>query len=104
MNTQDDETKAKENPLIVENDDGSITVKFPEKRKPKVDGTAVSELTMRELTVADMLVGRAQGKSDNAETEICTIAMLMELAPDTLKAFSVRHYGRLQEAFALFHD
>lgn len=103
MDTPEEETKNEENPLIVHNDDGSITVKFPEKRKPTIDGTELSEVTLRELTVGDSLVGRAQGKGDDAEVEVCTIAMLMEVAPDVLKGFSMRHYSRLQDAYADFH-
>lgn len=102
MGTPEEETTNGKNPLIVDNDDGTKTIRFPEKRKPMIDGTEVKELNMREPTVGDSLVGRAQGKGDDAETEIATIAMLLELAPETLRGFSLRHYGRLQDAYAAF--
>ena len=87
-------------PNIIENADGSVTVKFDD-RPLKIDGTAVKSLNMREPTVNDQLVARKSGLGDE-EAEVNMIANLCELPPDAVRGMTMRQYVRLQEALAGF--
>jgi len=78
---------------IIENADGSVTVKFDD-RPLKVDGTEVKSLTLREPTVEDQLIARKSG-ADPAEAEVVLTANLCD-------GFTMRQYSRLQTALAGF--
>ncbi|PID95841.1 MAG: hypothetical protein CSA85_00305 [Alphaproteobacteria bacterium] len=85
---------------IAENTDGSVTVKFDD-RPLKIDGTEVKSLQMREPTVDDQLIA-SKASSDAAEGEIALIANLCEVAPETVREFTMRQYRRLQAALSGF--
>ena len=85
---------------IIENADGSVTVKFDD-RPLKIDGTEVKSLTLREPTVEDQLIARKSG-ADPAEAEVVLTANLCDLAPETVRGFTMRQYNRLQTALAGF--
>jgi hypothetical protein len=89
-------------PWLVENDDGSITVKFDDmKRPPKIDGTEVKSLTLREPTVNDQLIAD-KGSSHAGDKEVSIIANLTEQAPEAISGMTLKQYGRLQDAYAFF--
>ena len=66
---------------------------------PKIDGTEVDHLIMREPTVGDQLA--VEGKSV-MQAEVALFANLCGLAPDSISGLPMRHYGRLQEAYGSF--
>ncbi|WP_298937551.1 phage tail assembly protein [uncultured Ruegeria sp.] len=86
---------------LTEEDDGSMTVSFADlKNKPKLDGTEVSSLTMREPTVADELA--IEKIKSIGERESQAIANLTEQSPETIRGLTMRQYGRLQDAYGVF--
>ena len=86
---------------LTEEDDGSITVSFKDlKNKPKLDGTEVSSLTMREPTVADELA--IEKIKSVGERESQAIANLTEQSPEAIRGLTMRQYGRLQDAYGVF--
>ncbi len=93
-------SEGKKQEWIVENEDGSVTVKFDD-RPLKIDGTEVKSLQMREPTVDDQLIAD-KGSSSAAEGEIALIANLCEVAPETVRGITMRQYRRLQTALSGF--
>ncbi|WP_299084336.1 phage tail assembly protein [uncultured Ruegeria sp.] len=86
---------------LTEEDDGSMTVSFADlKNKPKLDGTEVSSLTMREPTVADELA--IEKIKSVGERESQAIANLTEQSPEAIRGLTMRQYGRLQDAYGVF--
>jgi len=86
---------------LTEEDDGSMTVSFKDmKNKPKLDGTEVSSLTMREPTVADELA--IEKIKSVGERESQAIANLTEQSPEAIRGLTMRQYGRLQDAYGVF--
>lgn len=89
---------------LVENEDGSITIKFDDlKRAPKIDGTEVKVLVMREPTVGDQLLAD-KSSAHAGDREVTVFANLTEQSPGAIEALSLRQYGRLQEAYSAFLD
>lgn len=66
---------------------------------PKIDGTEVDHLVMREPTVADQLA--VEGKSA-MKAEVALFANLCGQAPESIEGLSLKQYGRLQEAYGSF--
>jgi len=86
---------------LTEEDDGSMTVSFADlKNKPKLDGTEVSSLTIREPTVADELA--IEKIKSVGERESQAIANLTEQSPEAIRGLTMRQYGRLQDAYGVF--
>jgi len=86
---------------LTEEDDGSMTVSFKDlKNKPKLDGTEVSSLTMREPTVADELA--IEKIKSVGERESQAIANLTEQSPEAIRGLTMRQYARLQDAYGVF--
>ena len=86
---------------MTEEDDGSITVSFADlKKKPKLDGTEVSSLTLREPTVADELA--IENIKSFGQRECRAIANLTEQSPEAIGGLTMRQYGRLQDAYGVF--
>lgn len=67
--------------------------------------SGISEISMREPTVQDLLSAelQAKGKSD-AEQEITMFANLCEIAPDFIKSLGLKDYKRIQESYRLFTE
>lgn len=86
---------------ITDQVDGSKLVDFSDKPL-KIDGTDVTKMVMREPTVGDQLA--VEHIKSAAESEVNIIANLCEIAPDAMHGFTMRQYGRLQEAYAAFMD
>ena len=93
-------SEGKKQEWIVENEDGSVTIKFDD-RPLKIDGTEVKSLQMREPTVDDQLIAD-KGSSSAAEGEIALIANLCEIAPEMVRGITMRQYRRLQTALSGF--
>ena len=93
-------SEGKKQEWIVENEDGSVTVKFDD-RPLKIDGTEVKSLQMREPTVDDQLIAD-KGSNTAAEGEIALIANLCEVAPEMVRGITMRQYRRLQTALSGF--
>jgi hypothetical protein len=85
---------------LVENDDGSLTINF-ESRPPKIDGTEVKSLKMREPFVDDQLAADSAGSS-SALSEISLISNLCEISPEAVRSMTMRQYSRLQTALSVF--
>lgn len=66
-----------------------------------VSGVNVKSVRMREPTVADQLAAD-EFKGGDAAKEIQTMANLCQVAPDELKALTLKDYKRLQTAFLGF--
>ena len=68
----------------------------------KIDGTAVTRLTMREPTVRDEMLARKTADGDGANNEIILLANLCGLSEEDMRNVTLRNYRRLQEAFLGF--
>lgn len=88
---------------LTEQDDGSVIISFRDaKRKPKIDGTEVSELAMREPSIEDQLTQQKKHKH-MGDAEVALIANLTEQSPEAIRGLSVRHFSRCQRALAFFN-
>lgn len=67
----------------------------------KINGVEAKSLTMREPTVQDQLDVAAL-KDDPIAQELTIIANLCDVAPDDLKALTLKDYKGLQEAYVGF--
>ena len=85
---------------LQENPDGSITIDFGD-RAPKIDGTLVKSLVVREPTVGDQLAAQ-RGQADAAVAEVALLANLTEQTPEAIRGLTMRQYSRLQAALAVF--
>lgn len=83
-----------------EQSDGSMLIDFTD-RPLTIDGTTVKQLTMREPTVEDQIIAKKAG-ADAAEAEVSMFANLIELPPEQVRGFKMRHYTRLQAAYQDF--
>lgn len=81
--------------------DGSKLIDFSDKPL-KIDGTDVTKMVMREPVVGDQLA--VEQIKSAAESEVNIIANLCEIAPNVVHGFTMRQYGRLQDAYAAFMD
>ncbi|MFQ2188677.1 phage tail assembly protein [Aeromonas jandaei] len=81
------------------NDDGSADITLS--RPADIGGTKVSVLRMREPTVGDQEIAFQMSGSDAAK-EITMFANLCGVAPDDVRKFPLRDYGRLQKAYSVF--
>ena len=89
---------------LTEEDDGSCTISFKgSKRLPKIDGTEVSELRMREPSVEDQLTEEKR-HPHKGDVEIAIIANLTEQSPEAIRGLSMRHYNRCASALAFFQS
>jgi len=88
----------KETPEYIEERDGFMYVTLAS--PATIEGTKLDVMKMREPTVGDMR--RMQKIKDEAEREIVGMSDLCEISPKDVEGLSLRNYGRLQEAFALF--
>jgi len=68
-----------------------------------LDGTQTSRVTMREPTVQDQLDVQAI-KASEAYREVTLMANLCSLAPEQIKAMTMRNYRRLQGALEVFTE
>lgn len=68
-----------------------------------IAGVQTDAVRMREPLLRDQLV-MSSAKGTDAEREVMLIANLCEIAPDDLKAMTLRNYTRLQKAFLGFID
>lgn len=84
---------------MTENADGSLTVELI--KGFDQDGTRVKALRMREPTVEDQLAATEAGGSD-AIKEVRLIANLCEVAPEAIRALTIRDYYRVQGAYSAF--
>ena len=75
----------------------TIELKYP----VTVDGTEISQLTMRNPKVSDMLAGEKGGGSD-VKKEIRTFAHLCEISPETIEELYGADYLALQKAYKNF--
>ena len=86
---------------LTEHEDGSVSVRF--KRPVQLGGVEVSEIRLRELTVADQIAASRAGKG--VEVDVMLICNLSEAAtPDEVKALPSRAFNRLQDGLRLFLD
>ena len=85
--------------IRIENGVATITLSRPF----KTDAGTVSEIAMREPTVADDLAADDAPGSD-LQKEIRLFANLCQLAPDDIKRLPRRDYRRLQTASLVFQD
>ncbi|RYH04136.1 phage tail assembly protein [Salipiger sp. IMCC34102] len=92
------QSKADALPDYLVRDGETIAITF-DGAGPKIDGTAVKTITMREPTVGDQLA--VEGKSA-MRAEVAMFANLCDLDPETVSSLSMKHYGRLQEAYGSF--
>lgn len=81
------------------NDDGSADITLS--RPADIGGTKVSVLRMREPTVGDQEIAFQISGSDAAK-EITMFANLCGVAPDDVRKFPLRDYGRMQKAYSVF--
>lgn len=87
--------------FITTHQDGSVTVSLV--KGITVSGAHSKTLTMREPTVADQIAAQHHSKQAT-EQEVWLIASLAMVAPDDIKALSLRDYRRVQEALMGFAD
>lgn len=66
-----------------------------------IAGAKVSFVRMREPTAGDHLAYSEQPGSEAAK-EIALFANLCEIAPEDIRALTVRNYRRLQDAYGVF--
>ena len=81
------------------NDDGSADITLS--RPADIGGAKVAVLRMREPTVGDQEIAFQMSGSDAAK-EISMFANLCGVAPDDVRKFPLRDYGRLQKAYSVF--
>ena len=81
------------------NDDGSADITLS--RPADIGGTKVSVLRMREPTVGDQEIAFQISGSDAAK-EITMFANQCGVAPDDVRKFPLRDYGRMQKAYSVF--
>lgn len=77
------------------------SVDIPLTRPLDIDGAKVAALRMREPTVADQLAAEEAGGTAAAQ-ELALIANLCMMAPDQIKALTLRDYKKVQVAFMGF--
>ena len=65
-------------------------------------GRTITELSIREPKVKDMLAAQKQAKGDSAESEIRLIANLAEVTPEDVQELSIRDYNSVQEVLKSF--
>ena len=75
----------------------TIELKYP----ITVDGAEISQLSMRNPKVSDMLAGEKGGGTD-AKKEIRTFANLCEVSPETIEELYGADYLALQKAYKNF--
>ena len=85
---------------LTDNDDGTMTIRY-EKRAPKIDGTEVKELVLREPTVADEMASQKASTLD-AEQEVVLFSGLLEVSPEAVRGMTIFQYKRVSLAYALF--
>ena len=66
-----------------------------------INGTKVSQLSMREPTVEDQLTADAFNGSDSLK-EVQLFANLCEISRDAIKSLTLKDYKKLQETFLFF--
>ncbi|KIQ80035.1 hypothetical protein RW26_13435 [Aeromonas sp. L_1B5_3] len=81
------------------NDDCSADITLS--RPADIGGTKVAVLRMREPTVGDQEIAFQISGSDAAK-EITMFANLCGVAPDDVRKFPLRDYGRMQKAYSVF--
>lgn len=81
------------------NDDYSADITLS--RPADIGGVKVTVLRMREPTVGDQEIAFQITGSD-AIKEITMFANLCGVAPDDVRKFPLRDYGRLQKAYSVF--
>lgn len=87
---------------LTEEDNGSISISFKDmKRPPKLDGTEVKSLTMREPSVQDQLTADKQ-HAHRGDGEVALIANLTEQSPEAIGGMSMKQYRRCQSALEFF--
>lgn len=83
------------------NEDGSLQVTL--KKGLQIDGTRVTEVTMREPMLRDQLQA-AKAVQNVEDREIYIIALLLGQAPNDIETISSADWNRLQIAYGFFID